>query len=94
MIEVTDREAASLHQAGRGYPAPAAAPQPHSPTFEEYVAAGYLPENYPPAGYEEVPSDGLTAYREQQAAAKAEDEKATATAAADKAKTKAAKADK
>lgn len=40
-----------------------------NPTFEEYTAAGYAPEGYPPQGFEEVPSEGLTAFREQQAAA-------------------------
>lgn len=33
------------------------------PTFEEFVKAGYLPENYPPEGYAEKPSTGLDEYR-------------------------------
>ena len=33
------------------------------PTFEEWTAAGYAPEAYPPKGYPEKPSAGLTAYR-------------------------------
>ena len=33
------------------------------PTFEEWTAAGYAPESYPPKGYPEKPSAGLTAYR-------------------------------
>lgn len=42
----------------------------NGPTFEEYVGRGYRPENYPPQGYDEKPSGGLTAFRaEQQAAA-------------------------
>lgn len=45
------------------------------PTFEAYVAAGYLPATYPPQGYAEVPSAGLDAYRADQAAhAQATDE--------------------
>jgi hypothetical protein len=43
-----------------------ATPTVKSPTIEEWVAAGYLPENYPPSGFDEVPSPGLTAYRQQQ----------------------------
>jgi hypothetical protein len=30
------------------------------PTFEDYVAAGYAPESYPPVGYAEVPSPDST----------------------------------
>lgn len=33
------------------------------PTIEEWVAAGYLPENYPPDGYAERRSDGLKAFK-------------------------------
>ena len=33
------------------------------PTLEEYVAAGYKPETYPPQGYGEKPSPGLEAWR-------------------------------
>lgn len=33
------------------------------PTIEAYVAAGYLPGNYPPAGYAEMPSQGLEVFR-------------------------------
>lgn len=36
------------------------------PTLEDYVAAGYRAEDYPPPGYAEVPSEGLTAFRSQQ----------------------------
>lgn len=39
------------------------------PTLEVYTAAGYKPEGYPPSDYAEVPSEGLTAFREAQAAA-------------------------
>jgi len=38
------------------------------PTLEEYVAAGYKAENYPPDGYAERPSAGLTEYRASQKA--------------------------
>lgn len=41
-------------------PTPAAA----YPTIEDFVARGYLPENYPPQGCPEAPSPGLTRYRE------------------------------
>jgi len=37
------------------------------PTFEQFVAAGYKPENYPPAGYEEKRSPGLEAYKAEKA---------------------------
>ncbi|MBA2718926.1 MAG: hypothetical protein H0U52_06765 [Chloroflexi bacterium] len=33
------------------------------PTFEEFVKSGYQPEMYPPVGYAEKPSKGLTKYR-------------------------------
>jgi hypothetical protein len=33
------------------------------PTLEQYVAAGYKPENYPPQGYAEKASPGLEAWR-------------------------------
>ena len=36
------------------------------PSLEEFVAAGYKPEEYPPAGYKEVPSEGLTKFRAEQ----------------------------
>ena len=39
------------------------APLPLGPTIEEYVAAGYSAETYPPMGYAEVASPGLDAYR-------------------------------
>lgn len=38
------------------------------PTLEEWVKAGYDAENYPPRGYAEKPSAGLTKLRKQQAA--------------------------
>jgi hypothetical protein len=38
------------------------------PTFEQWVAAGYLPEAYPPDGYDEIPSQGLDEFRALQAA--------------------------
>lgn len=40
------------------------------PTLEEYIAAGYQPDTYPPSGYAEVPSPGLDAYRAAQSEAK------------------------
>lgn len=49
------------------------------PTFEEWVQAGYSPDNYPPAGYPEIPSPGLTEFRmkqEQAVVTKAEQESA------------------
>lgn len=39
------------------------------PTFEEYVAAGYLAKNYPPTGYAAKASPGWDAYQAEQAAA-------------------------
>lgn len=33
------------------------------PTIEVFVASGYEPEHYPPDGYAEVPSPGLTRFR-------------------------------
>lgn len=33
------------------------------PTIEEFVAAGYLPEEYPPPGYAVLPSAGLDAFK-------------------------------
>lgn len=33
------------------------------PTLEEYLAAGYRAADYPPFGYAEKPSEGLTLYR-------------------------------
>lgn len=33
------------------------------PTLEEYLDAGYQAANYPPAGWAEKPSDGLTLFR-------------------------------
>lgn len=36
------------------------------PTLEEWTAAGYKAENYPPQDYAEKPSAGLTAYRRKQ----------------------------
>lgn len=47
---------------------PAAAAPEKGPTLEVYVKAGYKPENYPPHGFAEVPSPGLTAYRTQRKA--------------------------
>jgi hypothetical protein len=38
------------------------------PTFEQFVAAGYKPEDYPPDGYDEIPSPGLEEFRALQAA--------------------------
>ncbi len=37
------------------------------PTLEEYTAAGYAPENYPPSGYAERPSAALEAFKLAQA---------------------------
>ena len=39
------------------------------PTLEEWTAAGYKPEGYPPVDYAEKPSPALTKFREEQAAA-------------------------
>lgn len=36
------------------------------PTFEEWVAAGYLPDKYPPSGFSEVFSPGLVTYKRAQ----------------------------
>lgn len=33
------------------------------PTLEEFIEKGYMPENYPPQGWAEKPSEGLTQYR-------------------------------
>lgn len=52
-----------------------------SPTFEEFVSAGYSPAGYPPPGYDEVPSAGLTAYRAEQAEAAADAARIAAQAA-------------
>jgi len=38
------------------------------PIFEEWVARGYRHEDYPPSGYAEKPSPGLSAYRAELAA--------------------------
>jgi hypothetical protein len=46
------------------------------PTLEEYVSAGNEPASYPPAGYTERESEGLTAFREQQKADELEAAKA------------------
>ena len=48
------------------------------PTIEEFVFAGYKPENYPPAGYAERPSAGLDRYRAQEKAAAAAAQAASA----------------
>lgn len=45
-----------------------AIPRDDGPTFEEYVAAGYAPEAYPPRGWAEKDSPGLREYREMQKA--------------------------
>lgn len=37
------------------------------PTIEKWQDAGYPPDFYPPQGWAEVPSEGLTAYRQKQA---------------------------
>lgn len=44
----------------------------NGPTFEEWVKAGYSPDKYPPAGYAEIPSNGLIEYREKQEKTKQE----------------------
>lgn len=63
------------------------------PTLEEFMKRGYSPENYPPGGWAEVPSAGLTAYRKSladaaaaEAKAKEEAELAAMIAAEEKAK--------
>lgn len=33
------------------------------PTMEQWVKAGYRPDDYPPVGYAELPSDMLTLYK-------------------------------
>lgn len=38
-----------------------------APTLEEYMAAGYKAETYPPRGFAEVPSPALEAFRRLQA---------------------------
>lgn len=38
--------------------------QPNGPTIEEYVAAGYVADNYPPDGFAAVESEGLSRYLE------------------------------
>jgi hypothetical protein len=38
------------------------------PTLEKWIEAGYQPGNYPPEGYSEVDSPGLTAYKAKVAA--------------------------
>ncbi len=35
------------------------------PTLEEFIKRGYTADRYPPAGWAEVPSAGLTAYRKE-----------------------------
>ncbi len=45
-------------------PVPPPSPDGQAPTIEEYVAAGLPAAKYPPEGYPEVPSPGLTAFRE------------------------------
>lgn len=47
-------------------PSAPTAPRTDGPTLEEFVAAGYKPENYPPSGYAERPSAGLDEYRAAQ----------------------------
>jgi hypothetical protein len=54
------------------------------PTFEQYVAAGGLPETYPPEGYEAKDTEGRRAYEAEraEAEAKAQVDKAGAPPAA------------
>jgi hypothetical protein len=56
------------------------------PTLERFMEAGYPADRYPPLGWAEVPSAGLTAYRKQVAddAARAEAEAVEKQAADDK----------
>lgn len=76
LFEIPEEHVAHLaesHGFQRHYPpAPAAAKKPRTdgPTLEEFVAAGYKPENYPPDGYAEKPSAGLEAFRKEQTEAK------------------------
>lgn len=67
------------------------------PTLEEFMKRGYPADRYPPAGWAEVPSAGLTAYRKEleekaaaEAKAKEEAELAAMIAAEEEAKAKAA----
>lgn len=46
------------------------------PTFEEYVAAGYKPENYPPEGYAAVRSPGFEEYQAMRESEAAQEEAA------------------
>jgi hypothetical protein len=63
-------------------------PRTDGPTIEVWVKAGYKAEDYPPEGFEEKPSEGLAAFRAEQAAAKTA---ADALAAAEAAKVDAEK---
>lgn len=45
------------------------------PTFEQWTQRGYDPAAYPPKGYVELPSEGLTKYRTEIAAVKNTQEK-------------------
>lgn len=45
-------------------PSPSSDERGPGPTIEEWVDAGYPAAKYPPDGYDEVPSPGLTAYRQ------------------------------
>lgn len=47
----------------------------NGPTLEQFVSAGYAPEQYPPQGYAEVPSPALTKFRSTGEAPKQADEK-------------------
>ncbi len=50
------------------------------PTLEEFIKAGYSAETYPPLGWAEVPSAGLTAFRKEQDDKKALEEAEKLTA--------------
>lgn len=56
---MTAAELAEQSEAGT-----AVALKPGGPTIETWVEAGYPPQNYPPDGWAETPSPGLTAFRE------------------------------
>ena len=68
---------------------PAPAPQLNAdglklggPTLEAFIQAGYTADRYPPAGYAEVPSAGLTAHRKKLELAREEEARGKAMAEA------------
>jgi hypothetical protein len=55
-------------------PSPSSDERGPSPTIEQWVDAGYPAAKYPPDGYDEVPSPGLTRYRQTGSLAEPEPE--------------------